>query len=211
MNAVANLAAFTALNMCFALIPGPDMICILSNTLAGGYRAGVAVSCGLATGCLFHVACATLGLSAYLLAAPSAFLALKWLGALYLMRLGWKMLRVPAAPIGEPRLRSLRTPFRQGVFSNMLNPKVAIFFIAILPQFIEPGSRSVALQALLLGVLSIASGTAVNIAVAVLADRARTVFQSGGGLGARLQTRMQTVAGGMLLLVALRVAFEHTR
>ncbi|HEX7642455.1 MAG TPA: LysE family translocator [Burkholderiaceae bacterium] len=207
MTAVANLAAFTGLNMCFALIPGPDMICIVSNTLTGGSRAGLAVAFGLATGCLFHVACATLGLSAYLQAAPSAFLILKWLGAMYLMLLGWNLMRAPAMPVENRLSPSLRTPFRQGVLSNLLNPKVAIFFIAILPQFVVPDLGNVGMQVLMLGAVSIVTGTAVNIATAVLAARARMIAQARNGLGAR----MQRGAGCMLFLVALRVALERVQ
>jgi threonine/homoserine/homoserine lactone efflux protein len=203
----STLVAFVLLNTSFALIPGPDVLCILSNAVTRGQRAGAGVCLGIATGCLFHVACATLGLSAVLLAVPTAFFAVKLAGAAYLLWLGWQMLRHPVPVTGAASPHALRSPFVQGVLSNVLNPKIAIFFVAILPQFIAPERGNVAAQALLLGLVSIASGTAVNLVTAALGAKARAFLLA----RERWFRRLQQAAGGMLIALGLRVALERAR
>lgn len=207
MIETSTLIAFALLNMSFALIPGPDVLCILSNSVARGQRAGVSVCLGIAAGCLFHVACATLGLTAILLAVPTAFFVVKLAGALYLLWLGWQMLRHPLPVAGAANAQVLRSPFMQGVLSNVLNPKIAIFFVAILPQFIAPERGDVGAQALLLGLVSIASGTAVNLVTAALGARARAFLLA----RERLFRRLQQAAGCMLIALGLRVALERAR
>lgn len=201
-----TLLAFTLLNMSFALIPGPDVVCILSNAIGRGARAGAAVCLGIAAGSLFHVACATLGLSALLLAVPPAFTAVKTAGAAYLLWLGWKMLRRPGA-LDDGGGGLLRRPFAQGALSNLLNPKVALFFVAILPQFVSPSRGGVAAQALLLGLVSIASGLAVNLMTTTLGAHARRLLLAHAGSFAHLQQ----LAGGALVVLGLRVALERSR
>jgi len=193
--------------MSFALIPGPDVLCILSNSIARGTRAGVLVCLGIATGCLFHVACATLGLSMLLLAVPMAFFVVKLCGAAYLAWLGWRMLRHPADISSVAKPGPLASPFIQGALSNLLNPKIALFFVAILPQFIVPANGSPGLQAFLLGLLSIASGTAVNLVTASLGARTRRFLLA----RERLFRRIQQVAGGLLIGLGLRVALDRAR
>jgi threonine/homoserine/homoserine lactone efflux protein len=207
MIETSTLIAFTLLNIGFALIPGPDVLCILSNSVARGQRAGASVCLGIATGCLFHVACAALGLSAILLAVPTAFFVVKLAGALYLLWLGWQMLRHPLPVAGAPNASLLRSPFVQGVLSNILNPKIAIFFVAILPQFIAPERGNVAGQALLLGLVSIASGTAVNLVTAALGAKVRNFLLA----RERWFKRLQQAAGCVLIGLGLRVALERAR
>ncbi len=200
----STLIAFTLLNMGFALVPGPDVLCILSNAITRGARAGYQVCLGIAVACLFHVGCATLGLTAILAAIPSAFLAVKLLGALYLVSVGWQMLRSPQAARAPEAGVRLRSPFAQGAVSNLLNPKIAVFFLAILPQFIQPGRGHTGLQALVLGLVSVVSGTVVNLGTATLGARL-------GRLLASRETwfkRFQQAAGTVLIGLAARVAVE---
>lgn len=207
MIATSTLLAFTLLNMSFALIPGPDVICILSNSVSRGGAAGIKVCLGIACAALVHVAAASLGLTAFLAAVPTAFLAVKAIGAVYLMWLGWQMLRHPA-PVGiEPRRSRWSSPFAQGALSNLLNPKVAIFFLAILPQFIDPTLGHPGLQAAVLGLVSIASGTAVNLCTATLGGRARHWLLA----KPRVFQRFQQVAGATLMGLGVKVALERAR
>jgi threonine/homoserine/homoserine lactone efflux protein len=207
MIELSTLLAFTLLNMSFALIPGPDVICILTSSVSRGSAAGVKVCLGIACAALFHVTAATFGLTAFLAAVPTAFLALKVVGAAYLVWLGFQMLRSPVAVGSEARNGRWSSPFAQGALSNLFNPKVAVFFLAILPQFIDPALSHPGLQAAILGLVSIASGTAVNLCTAVLGGRARqwllrkpAVFR-----------RFQQVAGAALVGLGVKVALERTR
>lgn len=202
-----TLLAFTLLNMSFALIPGSDVLCILTNAVSRGTAAGVQVCLGIACAALVHVAAAALGLTAFLAAVPAAFLAVKAVGAVYLVWLGWQMLRHPATLAAEPPAGRWASPFAQGAVSNLLNPKVAIFFLAILPQFIDPAAGHPGLQAAVLGLASIASGTTVNLVTASLGGRARHWL-----LGRpRVLRRAQQLAGTALVGLGVKVALERAR
>lgn len=203
----ATLLAFTLLNISFALIPGPDVVCILSNAVARGAAAGMKVCLGIACGALVHVAAATLGLTAFLAAVPSAFLAVKAAGAVYLMWMGWQMLRHPVAVDVDAPASRWSSPFAQGALSNVLNPKVAIFFLAILPQFIDPARGHPGLQALVLGLVSIGSGTAVNQCTAALGGRARQWLLR----KPRVFQHCQRAAGAALVGLGIKVALERAR
>jgi threonine/homoserine/homoserine lactone efflux protein len=204
---IATLLTFTLLNMSFALIPGPDVLCILSNSIGRGATAGAKVCLGIATACLVHVACAALGLSALLLAAPTAFLIVKVLGALYLVWLGSRMIRRPVPADSGGQAGAWQAPFIQGALSNLFNPKIAIFFLAILPQFVHPENGMPGLQALVLGLVSVASGTAVNFVTAFLGARARVFLLT----RRRLLDRVQQASGIVLVCLGLRVAMERAK
>lgn len=202
-----TLIAFTLLNISFALIPGPDVVCILTNSVSRGATAGMKVCLGIACAALVHVAAAALGLTAFLAAVPAAFLAVKAVGAAYLVWIGWQMLRSPAAVGMEPRATRWSSPFAQGALSNLLNPKVAIFFLAILPQFIDPSQGHPGWQAAILGLVSIASGTLVNLCTAMLGGRARQWLLS----KPRFFQRFQQLAGAALMGLGVKVALERAR
>jgi len=207
MIELSTLLAFTLLNMSFALIPGPDVICILSNSVSRGAAAGARVCLGIACAALVHVAAASLGLTAFLAAVPTAFLAVKAIGAAYLVWLGWQMLRHPADVAAAPVNSRWSSPFAQGALSNLLNPKVAIFFLAILPQFIDPARGHPGWQAGLLGLVSIVSGTAVNLCTAALGGRARQWLLA----KPRVFQRLQQLAGAALVGLGIKVALERAR
>ena len=139
--------------------PGVDLMFTLTRTLQHGVRAGVAAALGIAAGCLLHTAAAAFGLAALLAASAAAFDVVKWLGAAYLAWLAIGMLRQAAQPSAEaagaaPRVAAvgLRRTFGQALLTNALNPKVAIFFLALLPQFIDASAPSKALGFAFLGV-----------------------------------------------------------
>jgi threonine/homoserine/homoserine lactone efflux protein len=200
-----TLFAFTLLNMSFALIPGPDVMCILGNAITRGARAGRLVCLGIASACLLHVAAASLGLSVILLAVPTAFAVVKGVGALYLLYLGWQMLRHPVAVDAQAPASRWRSPFVQGALSNLLNPKIALFFLAILPQFVQPQNGHPAMQALVLGLVSIVSGTCINLLTAHFGARARGWFLA----RQRAFQRFQQASGAALIGLGLRVAMER--
>ena len=202
----STLVTFTLLNMSFALVPGPDVLCILSNAISRGARAGYLVCLGIASACLFHVTCASLGLTAVLAAIPSAFFAVKLLGAAYLAWIGWRMVRRPSGAAEPPPAGDLRSPFAQGALTNLLNPKIAIFFLAILPQFIHPANGRPGLQVALLGCVSILSGTAVNLVTATLGARIRRFVLA----RETLFKRFQQASGMLLIALAAKVAAERT-
>jgi RhtB (resistance to homoserine/threonine) family protein len=178
---IVHLPLFIASGWLLNLTPGPDVFYILTNGLRGGWRAGVVAALGITAGCFVHIFAAAVGVSALITASATAFTVLKWLGAAYLVWVGIQMLRSPqpvdatdsiattADEISASGLKSLRTIFIQGFWTNALNPKVALFFLAFLPQFITPGAQQPTLAFLLLGLLFNLNAVPINLGYALLA------------------------------------------
>jgi threonine/homoserine/homoserine lactone efflux protein len=198
-----TLALFLTATLALNLTPGPDMLYVIARSAAEGRKAGIVSALGIGTGTIFHTAAVALGLVSLLAAMPIAFTVVKYAGAAYLIFLGVRALRTTdsvAAPVIQ-RAR-LGVIFRQGVITNVLNPKVALFFLAFLPQFVDPAKGPVALQIILLGALFDTSGTLVNIAVALLASRAGQWSRS----RSRAPRAMRWLTGGIFLGLGVRLA-----
>lgn len=157
-----------------ALSPGPGIFYVAARTISGGRSEGLASSFGTAIGGLVHVAAGAIGVSALVMASAEAFTALKIVGAFYLIWLGIKTIRESRTgfPAGDAVVGSARA-FRDGIAVEAFNPKTATFFLAFLPQFVDP-TGTVWLQFLVLGLISVTLNTAVDVAVVLGASRART-------------------------------------
>ena len=166
---------FVAAALVLLLIPGPAVLYIVARSLSQGHRAGLVSVLGLSLGALVHVAAATAGLSAILLASATAFGIVKALGAGYLIYLGIRTLfaRQPTGSVEASPPRSLYRLFRDGVFVSVLNPKIAVFFLAFLPQFVEPSRGPVPPQVLLLGLTYVGLALITDSAYALLAGSLR--------------------------------------
>lgn len=172
-----HLLLFIAAGWLLNLTPGPDVLYIVTNALRSGARAGIVAGLGITAGCFVHVFAAALGVSALLATSATAFTVLKWVGAAYLLWIGAKILlaRAPQATTDLQALaRSqpaipLRKVFLGGFWTNVLNPKVAIFFLAFVPQFISPEADNKALAFVLLGCLFNINSIPVNAGYAVAA------------------------------------------
>lgn len=151
----AQASAFLAAAVLITLAPGPDNLMVLSLSLARGRRQGVAFGLGCAAGCLSHTALAALGVSALIAASPWAFLALKVAGGVYLIWLGAQILRHSGAASTAPKAAQggTRALFLRGLLANAVNPKVILFFLAFLPQFVVPTRGDAALQIVALGLI----------------------------------------------------------
>lgn len=177
-----SLLLFCAAGLLLNLTPGPDVLYIVSNALRGGVRAGMVAALGITAGCFVHIVAATVGVSALLAASSMAFTLLKWLGAAYLVFVGIRLLlsKVQAA-IQLEAARAIfmrvtgqndyKTIFLRGFWTNALNPKVALFFLAFLPQFITPTVEHKSLAFLGLGLLFTFNGLWVNMGWSLAADR----------------------------------------
>jgi threonine/homoserine/homoserine lactone efflux protein len=162
------LLLFEVAGLVLNLTPGPDLLYITARSLGQGWRAGAASSFGIGAGCLVHTAAAALGISVLLQALPLAYDALRLAGAAYLVFLGVQALRQrpAAAPIAALPPVSSSKVFWQGFVTNVLNPKVALFFLAFLPQFADPARGAFALQVLVLGLIFIGNGLWICLLVA---------------------------------------------
>jgi threonine/homoserine/homoserine lactone efflux protein len=178
----SQLLLFIAAGLLLNLTPGPDVLYVVTNAVRSGARAGVVAALGIMAGCFVHILAAALGVSALMAASGVAFTALKWAGAAYLVYVGARMLlaRAPAsqppdaintiaAHADETRAAGLKRIFFQGFWTNVLNPKVALFFLAFVPQFIAPDVDNKPLAFLLLGMLFNFNGLWVNVGWALTA------------------------------------------
>jgi threonine/homoserine/homoserine lactone efflux protein len=156
----SRLALFVGAAMLLLVVPGPSVLYIVTQSISHGRRAGVASVAGITTGTLVHIVAATVGLSALLASSALAFDVVKYLGAAYLIAVGIRRLagREPEQRPHLRRTRNLGRLYRQGIVVNVLNPKTALFFLAFLPQFVEPARGAAWLQILALGVLFAALG-----------------------------------------------------
>lgn len=198
---VYDLALFTLTVFVLNATPGVDMLYTVSRTLTGGWRAGVAATLGVCAGCVVHTVGAAFGLAALMAVSAWAFSLVKWAGAAYLVWLGIGMLReaarrgqsvgATAAPMAPAGMGAV---FRQGMLTNVLNPKVALFFLAFLPQFIVPEAEHKTLAFLALGAWSIVQGMLfLFVLVAVTASLRRLG-------GSPRMARWLNAAGGLLFL-----------
>src|SRR5262245_44940709 len=169
---IHDLWLFLMAGVLLNLTPGPDMALIIARSTQHGTRAGIVAALGVGVGAFIHIAAAAIGISALVVASALAFTVLKWMGAAYLTYLGIQMLRSslqnkPPLKTSPPLLSNgLRQIFLQGVLTNALNPKVAVFFLAFLPQFVDVDAPAKVTAFVTLGLLFDAVGTAWNIAVA---------------------------------------------
>jgi threonine/homoserine/homoserine lactone efflux protein len=189
----AGLLVFIVASISLLLIPGPAVLYVITRSIHQGRRAGIVSVLGLHVGTLFHVSAAALGLSAILVASTLAFSMVKFLGAGYLIFLGVRLLmsREEVAGTGWIRQSSLRRVFSQGIVVNITNPKLALFFFAYLPQFVDPSPGMVGMQMLLFGLLFIGLGLITDSLYALLAGTVGGWLQHG-----RTFPRLSRYAGG---------------
>jgi len=212
MMDLATLLTFAAAAFALAVTPGPDMLLIMTRSVAQGRIAGLVTLGGISAGCYFHALVAGLSLSGVLLLAPVMFEIVRWAGAAYLLYLAIQALRgtggfqAPAADGQVPRL-PLITLFRQGLLTNILNPKVALFFLALFPQFMLPDPQTAVAQALVLASVLNVAGLLVNGAIILAAGRLGEFLATRPGF-VRWQNRL---LGGVFALLALRLAFDARR
>ena len=216
-DAITDLWLFIAAGLLLNLTPGADIAYTVSRAASQGARAGVVAACGIGAGCLFHVALATLGISAAIAASPLAFSVLKLLGAGYLAWLGAALLLAArrtlgagrsAADTGMPRApQPLWRVFRDGVLINATNPKVALFFIAFLPQFVHADAPGQTAALWLPGLVFTFNGTLVNSAIGIAAALAAQRLQASRRAGAWLQAAL----GLGFIGLALRLAWAERR
>ena len=165
MPSLESYLLFLAASVLLVLTPGPNLLYLVSRTLCQGRMAGFVSLAGTTTGFVVHILAASLGLSAVFLAVPVAYDALRWAGAAYLVYLAWDSVRAGSGGLFAPRRLPAAAPaklFRMGLLTSILNPKVALFYLALFPQFVDPARGSVLGQSLVLG--------ATQIVVAVIGD-----------------------------------------
>lgn len=210
MPDLSTLALFSVACLALTATPGPDMLLIASRSASQGRSAGFASLAGIQIGTYCHALAAALGLSQLFLAAPAAYDVVRYAGAGYLLYLAWNAFRSNGASLasasGSPRYPVVQI-FRQGLVTNLLNPKMALFVLALFPQFVRPEAGFVAGQILILATILNLIGLVVNGVVIIAADR----------LGSALSGRIRFLRAPKLLMgavfvgLAARLAFDERR
>lgn len=210
MPDLATLALFAAAALALCATPGPDMLLIASRSISQGRASGFATLAGIQVGTYCHALAAALGLSQLFLVVPLAYDIVRYAGAAYLLYLAWQAFRstgvVPTPTVGLHRY-PIGVVFRQGLLTNLLNPKMALFVLALFPQFVDPAAGSVAMQILLLATVLNLIGIVVNGAVILTAS----------GLGRALTGRTrwrrapQFLLGTVFAGLAVKLAFDERR
>ncbi|WP_296869396.1 LysE family translocator [Tibeticola sp.] len=212
-----HLLLFVAAGLLLNLTPGPDVLYIATHGLRQGFRAGAAAALGVAAGCFVHILAAAAGVSALLATSAQAFTVLKLAGAAYLLWVGLRLLRHPVGIdmktiAKDDRLtlgyqaKSSREVFSGGFWTNALNPKVALFFLAFVPQFVAPESSDKALHFVLLGLLFNFNGLLINLGWAGAAAWMRRGLARTGARLARLTRGLDRAAGAMFVAFGVKLA-----
>ncbi len=210
MVPLQDLIIFAGAALLMVLTPGPNMIYLISRSICQGRRAGVISLLGVIAGFLVHMLAAALGLTALFLAVPLAYELLKWAGAAYLLWLAWQAMRPGARSPFEPRdlpADSDGRLFLMGFLTNVLNPKIAVFYLSIFPQFIAVAHGSVFLQSITLGLTQILVSFSVNLAIALSAAGISGWFAR-NPLWLALQRYLM---GGVLAGLAIRLSLEERK
>lgn len=198
------LLAFIPAALALNLTPGADMMFCLSQGMAAGPRAAVAASAGISAGVLCHVALAGLGLGAAVEAFPWLFGAIRWVGAAYLLWLAWRTLRTPLSGRIVPRRAS--RAFRDGLVVNLSNPKVILFVLAFVPQFVDP-ARPVLPQFLVFGAVLATGGFVVNALVGIFSGRLGGALRRNPGV----ERGLRAASSAIFAALAARIGWEAVR
>ena len=205
MFGIHDFELFLAAGILLNLTPGPDTVYILGRSIAQGREAGVASAFGISLGSIFHTCAAALGLSAILATSAIAFGTIKLIGGAYLIFLGVKMILDRRKQLSLPshfRRRTTVAAFRQGVVTNILNPKVALFFLAFLPQFIDPASNAKVPAFILLGLTFVTTGTIWCLILAWFAS----VFSERLRTNQTISQWLNRTAGALFIFLGVRLA-----
>ena len=210
MPHLSALLGFALISLGLVLTPGPNMIYLISRSITQGSGAGIVSLGGVALGFIFYMLCAAFGITAFLFAVPYAYDALRFAGAAYLLWLAWQAVKPGGrSPFQVRKLKEdgPRKLFAMGFVTNLLNPKIAMLYLALLPQFIDPAQGSVLTQSLVLGAIQIAISVSVNAMIALAA----------GSIALFLGTRptwllvQRYLMGTVLAGLAMKMAFEARR
>ena len=209
MFGIHDLPLFILAGLLLNITPGPDMLYIAGRTASQGFRSGLAAVMGINAGCLVHTLLGAIGFSAILMASAEAFLVVKLVGAAYLVYVGISLLleKQKATPEISSSLpsKTTRQAFWQGFLTNVLNPKIALFFLALLPQFISTGSNAKPAAFVALGIIFIYNSLFITIGFAAIVARARTHFQG----ASRIALWLNRSCGALFIAIGVKLALTE--
>ena len=204
-----TVLSFLGVAVLLTLMPGPDNLFVLAQSISQGKKAGIATALGLCSGLIVHVAAAALGISAIIYQSAIAFAIVKYAGAAYLLYLAWKSFREKESGLTLNNQKSLnyRSLYKKGILMNILNPKVSLFFLALLPQFVEQSTGHVPIQMLVLGVVFMLQAIIIFIAISFFSEKVRNLFLK----SPRISKKLNYIQGTLLGIIGLNIAFSGNK
>lgn len=203
----SQLIYFIAASAALTVLPGPDIIFVLTQSISQGKIAGISTASGLCTGVLVHTTAAALGVSAIVYQSALAFTVLKYLGAAYLLYLAWQALREGDRVLssGPAQITDFRALYKKGIFMNVLNPKVALFFLAFLPQFVNLEAGGVSTQMILLGIIFMVQALLIFSVISVFAGTIGNKILERPGIGKYINWGK----AGIFTAIGIQLAVSH--
>lgn len=199
--------AFLGTAIALTLMPGPDILFVIAQSISQNKQAGIVTALGLCTGLLVHITAATVGISAFIYQSTVAFSIVKYAGAAYLLYLAWQSFRAGKTQLALSSGKSLnyRSLYKKGILMNLLNPKVSLFFLALLPQFINEANGYVSIQMLVLGGVFLIQALLIFSAVSLFSDKVRQMLVG----NAFIEKRMNLIQGSIFALIGIRMALSE--
>lgn len=204
-----SVLSFLGVAVLLTLMPGPDNLFVLAQSISQGKKAGIATALGLCSGLIVHVAAAALGISAIIYQSAIAFAIVKYAGAAYLLYLAWKSFREKESSLTLNNQKSLNyhSLYKKGILMNILNPKVSLFFLALLPQFVDQSTGHVPIQMLVLGVVFILQAIIIFIVISFFSEKAGNLLLK----SPRISKKLNYIQGTLLGVIGLNIAFSGNK
>jgi threonine/homoserine/homoserine lactone efflux protein len=202
-----SVLSFLGVAVLLTLMPGPDNLFVLAQSISQGRNAGIATTLGLCSGLLVHIAAATLGISAVIYQSALAFSVVKYVGAAYLLFLAWKSFRAKESGFSLNSNKSLnyKSLYKKGILMNVLNPKVSLFFLALLPQFVNHSMGHIPLQMFILGIAFWLQAILIFTIISIFADRVRIFLLK----SPHFSQKINLIQGSILGMIGLKIAFSE--
>lgn len=204
---VIVVLSFLGTAIFLTLMPGPDILFVIAQSISQNKKAGITTALGLCSGLVIHISAATLGISAVIYQSALAFAIVKYAGAAYLLFLAWQSFRERESDfaIGKQNSLNYKSLYKKGILMNILNPKVSLFFLALLPQFVDKTMGHVSIQMLILGIIFMVQALIIFIAVSVFSDKIRNLLLR----KTFIAKRMNVIKGSLLGFIGLQIAFSE--
>ncbi|MBS2772985.1 MULTISPECIES: LysE family translocator [Anoxybacillaceae] len=199
--------SFLGVAILLTLMPGPDILFVIAQSISQDKKAGIATALGLCSGLIVHITAATLGISTIIYQSALAFTVIKYTGAAYLLYLAWQSFKEKEKGFAFNHNKPFKYPslYKKGILMNLLNPKVSLFFLALLPQFVNKSLGHITLQMFILGVIFLVQALVIFVAVSVFSEKLRHVLLTNSFIA----KRMNIVKGLLLGLIGIQIAFSE--
>jgi threonine/homoserine/homoserine lactone efflux protein len=199
--------SFLGVAILLTLMPGPDILFVIAQSISQNKKAGIATALGLCSGLIVHITAATLGISTIIYQSALAFTVIKYTGASYLLYLAWQSFKEKETGFAFNHNKPFKYPslYKKGILMNLLNPKVSLFFLALLPQFVNKSMGHITLQMFILGIIFLVQALVIFIAVSVFSEKLRHVLLTNSFIA----KRMNIVKGLLLGLIGIQIAFSE--